>query len=117
MQISVITLIEDGALLTQKIFSKIVILDLSHNFFTILGNNTFKYLGNLNSLLLDQNPITHFKLNVFRFIKKFSILSIQRVDIRRHIFVEKMSTYLNFTIVVDDTSVCCCFPRKSGLYC
>ena len=105
-------LIEVGALLTQTIFSKLVILDLSINFFTILGNNTFKSLSNLKTLLLDQNPIIHFKLSVFRFNKKFTILGLQRVDFRRQIIVERMSTYLNFTIVVDDTSFCCYFQER-----
>ena len=102
--------IENDAVLTYIEFSKLVILDVSNNYITFLGNHAIKYLYNLKILIFDKNPIIRFELNVFKYITgTLTILSVKHVYFHQRIFVIKIDQYLNFTLVVDKSSFCCHF--------
>ena len=103
--------IQNDFILTHSAFSKLVILDLSNNLFSFLGNLSLRYLYSLKMLKFDQNPVTRFELNAFGYITKITILSMKQMYFYQQTFIGNIQKYLNFTIVVDDTSLCCHFHK------
>ena len=105
-------LIRDYQFVSDRLFNKLVLLDLSNNLLTFIGNITSKHLQNIAYFILDGNPIAYLKLKYFVKFHHINLLSITRVVFHQIRMIKELKLAVRFKLRVDDEHFCCFFEPQ-----
>ena len=105
-------LIRDYQFVSDRLFNKLVMLDLSNNLLTFIGNITSKHLQNIAYFILDGNPIAYLKLGYFIKLDHINLLSITRVFFHEVHVIKELKLAVRFKLRVDDEHFCCYYEPQ-----
>ena len=105
-------LIRDYQFVSDRLFNKLVMLDLSNNLLTFIGNITSKHLLNIAYFILDGNPIAYLKLGYFIKLDHINLLSITRVFFHQMRMIKELKLAVRFKLRVDDEHFCCYYEPQ-----